>query len=565
MNQRTFLLTVLLLGVWLLIGCGGQTAVSPANPLPTQAAVAVIETAVPPQAAPTDSSEQPAQPIAETVTPGADAPSPAERPLLPRFSGSAANTNQAAGLNAPPAALTIAEDAPGAFAAAVFTLNAALPAEPATAVVLRAPTPPLTVEQAQQLALRFGFNGPIYTEIYPDIIQSSANLPADAAPPPELRQTFYAFDGPRTLNVSEGVAYYTDGGVSFDYTTPLEFAQAAPLAEAFLQTRGLLDFPYALQPGWGQEVFVLRLIDGRALAQPDISVGVNSDGEIAFVNYQVVGEQTVLGEYPLVSAEAAWQQLQAGITADIVAEIAPQTAVAPAELATGFQYWPRTHPSGPDVHLYAWPVAFAPVDGNGPPRIQVLGYALQADEATLAALAAQVGQTVHVWGSLDSAANVLSVAGWEPQPALNPLFKTGTIQRVDGQARLQDAQSGETFILPDAPIDVAEGVPVNVVAWAVRDAGLAFPVLDWEGIDQQMMDTAVLPQVEQMGETAVAYSQIVIDDVALGYYATADAEAALGTVWQPAWRFQGTAVSGADNGDRVVFYVQAVDPAFWRP
>ena len=74
MNQRTFLLTVLLLGVWLLIGCGGQTAVSPANPLPTQAAVAVIETAVPPQAAPTDSSEQPAQPIAETVTPGADAP-----------------------------------------------------------------------------------------------------------------------------------------------------------------------------------------------------------------------------------------------------------------------------------------------------------------------------------------------------------------------------------------------------------------------------------------------------------------------------------------------------------
>lgn len=552
MNQRAYLFVLLLLfGVLSLAGCGGQTAV-----LPTSAAVAVIETAVPTQAALATDTNPPAAAVEPEAT--AVVTTAGERPLLPRFSGSATNNTQAAGLGAASAA------APDAFTTAVFTLNAALPDTPAETAVLAAPSLPFTSEQAQRSAARFGFSGPLYTEVYPEIGQAAANLPADAAAPPELNQTFYAFDGPRTLNITEFAAYYTDSSAAFDYLNPLAFDQAAPIAETFLQALGLPDFPYTLQPGWGQEVFVLRLMDGRAASQPEISVGVGSGGQVAFASYQAIESPTALDSYPLISAETAWQQLQAGVTADIVTAItSPATAQTTSAEAGSFQYWPRQHQSGPDVHLYAWPAAYAPISGDGPPRIHLLNFALQTDEAALAAMAAQVGQTIHVWGSLDTAVNTLAVAGWEPMPELNPLFKTGILQRTDGQTRLQEAQSGEMFILPDVPADVPEGATVNVFAWAVRDAGLAFPVLDWEGIDLQVAtggETAVTTSAPEASNTS--YSQITVDRVELAYHVTATGnEAAPGWLWQPAWAFYAT----ADNGDALTFWVQAVDEGFVRP
>ncbi|MBK8986932.1 MAG: hypothetical protein IPM39_12790, partial [Chloroflexi bacterium] len=524
-----------------LVGCGGPPAST--TVLPTSAAAAVIETAVPTQAAP----------IAETILPTAPsepvvAAAAAERPLLPRFDGGMMDASQ-------PGSVAV-----GALAAAVFSLNATLPETPAETAVLAAAAMPFTGEQAQQLAARLGFGGPVYTEVFPEIGQATANLPAEAAAPPQLIQTFYLFDGPRVLNVTESAAFYTDNSVAFDYLNPLPFDQAAPIAEVFLQERGLLDFAYALRPGWGEEVFVVRLVDGRAASQPEISVGVGGGGQVAFATYQMLQPPAALGSYPLISAAAAWQHLQDGVTADIVTTIVTSSATAPPADTGGFQYWPRQQQSGPDVHLYAWPAVYAPISGAGPPRIHVLNYGLQADEATLAAMAGQVGQTIHVWGSLDTGMNTLAVAGWEPAPQLNPLFKAGVIQRAAGQTRLQDGQSGETFILPDVPADVPEGAAVNVFAWAARQTGQAFPVLDWEGIDMQMAaggETAVSPPTAN-----APYSQITIDRVELAYHITATGEeSAPGWLWQPVWAFY----AAADNGDRLTFYVQAVDGAFLRP
>ncbi len=531
---------LLLIGA-ILAGCGAPPAV-----LPTQAAVAVLATAVPTQPASAANAAAPLPTPAPENTAVAEAETAGERPLLPRFAASA----ESAGPSAAPG--------PDAFAQAAFNLTAALPAEPAAAAVLRAPDLPFNSQQAQTVAARFGFSGPIYTELLPDAVQSPTGLPADAAAPPALTPTFFAFDGPRTLNVGPQITTFTDSSVAVDYQNPLPFAQAAPAAEAFLQARGLLDFPYALQEGWGQEVFVVRLIDGRPVSQPEFSVGVGSGGQVAYVSYQMAGAPVPVGDYPLITAEAAWQQLQAGIDASVITTITPANAGAAAEPASGFQYWPRQQQSGPDVHLYAWPTAYLPADGAGAPRVQMLGYALQADETTLAALAGQVGQNVHVWGSLDTAVNTLTVAGWEPLPELNPLFKNGPLQRVDGQTRLQDTQTGETFILPDVPADVPDSASVNVFAWAARETGLAYPVLDWEGIDLQLPGAAAAGQGAE-GETAVpAYQQITVNQVELAYYA----QAANGeTLWQPAWVFRAT----ADNGDTLTFAVQAVGLAFRQP
>lgn len=539
-------LLALMTGILALAGCGTQPTV-----LPTQAAVAVVGTAdavgtAVPANAPIPTS-QPTATLPELPTAEAG-----ERPLLPRFAGSAAFTNQAAGLNA--ASLP----APGAFTAVAFSLNAELPTGPATAAALRASALPFTFEEAQRLAARFGFSGPLYTQMLPDVLQTAANLPAGAAAPPDLTPAFYAFDGPRTLTINPTAVSYTDSRVPVDFRNPLPFQQAAPAAEAFLQARGLLDFPYTLEEGWGHEVFVVRLIDGRPASQPDISVGVGGDGQVAYVNYQTMAAPDIIGEYPLIPAETAWQQLQAGPDENVVISAAAPGATPPAEPVSGFQYWPREHRPGPDVHLYAWPTAFAPADGNGAPRVQILNYTLQADADVLGALAAQVGQNVHVWGSLEAGTGALTVAGWEPLPELNPLFKSGVVQRVEGQARLQDAASGETFILPDVPADVPDGATVNVFAWAVRQTGLAFPVLDWEGIDRQLTEGA--PAAVESGEdTAVpAYTELTIEAVTLAYYTQAIGSQIPETLWQPAWKFRATAA----NGDILTFYLQAIDPAF---
>lgn len=547
---------LLLMVVLVLAGCGAPPAV-----LPTQAAVAVLATAVPTQPAIATNAAAPPPTAAPENTAVAEAESAGERPLLPRFSR---NTNTDTGSQ--PTGLNAAAPGPDAFAQAAFTLNTPLPADPTSATVLRAVGLPFNSQQAQNLAARFGFDGPVYSEVLPDVLQSPAGLPADAAAPPELTPAFFAFDGPRTLNIGPQIATYTDSRVPVDYQNPAAFAQAAPIAEAFLQAQGLLDFPYALQEGWGQEVFVVRVIDGRPASQPEISVGVGGGGQVAYASYQMAGAPVPVGSYPLIPAETAWQQLQAGVDASIMTAITPRNVGPATEPDGGFQYWPRQHQSGPDVHLYAWPAAYLPADGTGAPRIQMLGYTLQADEGTLAALAEQVGQNVHVWGSLDTAVNTLTVAGWEPLPELNPLFKNGVLQRVDGQARLQDAQTGETFILPDVPADVPDGAAVNVFAWAVREAGQPFPVLDWEGIDRQLSDEAGAAgavALEGAGETAVpAYQQITINQVELAYYRqTMGGEASPEVLWQPAWVFHAT----ADNGDVLTFTIQAVDPAFRQP
>ena len=282
------------------------------------------------------------------------------------------------------------------FSGTTFILNSPLPSAPRVASVLQnVPRETLTVEEAAELAARFGFSGPLYREQYP-VFEQEIDAPAFYEPP----ITYHAFDGSRSLTMDIWGTYYNDASIINGYENPLPFEQAAPIAEAFLNERGLLDFEYEMRQIWGTDVNFVRKIDGYLVDQPEITVGVSQDGRIFFVSYQALRNSEILGRYPIISAEAAWEILQSGVVENNIPysySVGPEFAISepgvPFEepFTDQYQFWMRQYAVGDEIHLYEWPVVYLPVDSDANPRIQVRDYQLQADRTTLNALAEQAG------------------------------------------------------------------------------------------------------------------------------------------------------------------------------
>ena len=564
--RRILLLTMIVVFVLLFMTACGQEI--PA--LPTRAALAEIDAPVSQPATEETASES----VAETVPEIVATVKPGEQVPLPDLATVSGESGLAAGLGggflaaegAPPAeGLMAAPDVANLFDGVTLSLNTTLPTEVAEAQVWQQPAVPLDVNRAKAIAGRWGFSGPLYRFATPDESVLGESIGLEAAPlPPDLPE-FHLFDGVRSLAITEGAAYFSDESVPFNYETPRPFAERAPAAEAVLQSMGLLDFPYTLADGWGHEVWVNRELDGMGTNFPEISAGVGENGRLAFASYQPFDQLTVVGTYPLISAETAWQGIQDGIDEDTLFSITPATADGESlpALPSGFKYWRRAHQSGQEVHLYTFPTVFLPVDEGLPPLIYALNYTVQTDAETSRALAEQVGVNVHFWGILDTATNALALTGWEPVSELNPLIKNGTIQRQGEQVVLID-QEGGSFILPDAPADLADGSAVNVFAWAARDVGQAYPVLDWEGIDMQIAASSgeMIAMPEVLPPVSPAYEQISINAAELAYYVYPEMVAAENGRYQqaywllPVWQFTGF----ANNGDKITFTVQATEP-----
>ena len=451
------------------------------------------------------------------------------------------------------------------FNNATFSLNTTLPIDATEAQVWQQSPVPLDESRAKAIAQRWGFTGPLYQYAILDESAVGDPIGLEAAQLPADILEFHAFDGAKSLMITEEFAYFSDNSVPFDYEIPRPFAQHAPDAEAVLQLMGLLDFPYTLADGWGHEVWVNRELDGMGTDYPEISAGVSENGRLAFASYQPFDHLVSVGTYPLISAESAWQQIQDGIDEDTLFSITPSIVEdenSPNLLNSGFQYWPRKYQMGQEVHLYTFPTVFLPVDETLPPQIHALNYRVQTDDDTRRALAEYLGKNVHFWGVLDTSTNSLALTGWEPLSELNPLIKNGTIQRQGEQTLLLD-QSGGTFILPNAPADLPTDRGVNVFSWAERDAGQIYPVLDWEGIDLQIADSSgeMMAMPEILPPVSPVYEQISINEAELAYYVYPEMIMGENGRYQqsywllPVWQFTGL----ANNGDTLTFTVQATE------
>jgi hypothetical protein len=489
-------------------------------------------------------------------------------------------------------AIVIAPDFSHIFSDATFILNATLPLEPATANVQQRGYHEISLEEARQIADRFGFTGPLYTEVYdfhPRLLSEVAQPEASTeeggisvARPPVAEEipyvppiVYHAFEGQRILSIMEDGIVYVDRSIQVRYGE--DVANATQIAETFLQERGLLSFPFVVEQGFGGDVLIRRVVDGITLEEPEIFVYVSSDGRIASAHDRFSTSSIEnLGSYPLRSAESAWQLILDGVVANNVTfniipdfERIAQPEFAPvAELR---RFWERTYQPGSEAHIYSGPMVFRRADGDGPPRVKVGNLVLNASDADLEAVGELQGQMLHLWGIIESDGTTLTLAGWEIMPNLPYTYLEGNIQRTADQVLILSSE-GDTFIIPDAPADLPDGLKVNLFAWTSRDAGLAYPVLDWQNIDE-WFDFSSEPVVAPMPEPGIGgayvdpyqFTRVTINEVKLTYLQIFDVEnfdqqSRPPEYLQPAWEFSGV----TDNGDKIVLRVQAVAPEFLR-
>ncbi|GIK58364.1 MAG: hypothetical protein HND44_17315 [Chloroflexi bacterium] len=472
------------------------------------------------------------------------------------------------------------------FSGTTFILNSTLPIEPVSGFVqLRQPEVALTPEQARAIADQYGFTGPLFVETYP------ADVPEDAPPP-----VYIIFDGPRNLRMDSWAINYTDEAAAarFNYENwnPTLRPETVAIAEAFLAQRGQLNFPYEAEAQVGDSVVFYRLVDGRRVNEPEISVSLNPENEVAYVWDNTSTEWTAVGNYPLITAEQAWQRVLGGVFENHIQfqTIMPDPGVvAPVEelpdYLADYQYWGREFTPNSEVHLYEWPVVYRPVDGSTP-LVKIRGFNVIADDATLNALAGARDSQLHIWGTLNGDKTELQLAGWEALAEYTPVFQVGVVRWQGDELRFY-GEDGSIYILPNAPADIAEGLKVNLFGYGVRDTGLEYPVLDWESIDKYIEYPEPELPIEGEGYPAdgdvsilpidgpfapFRYGQVTVNHVELVFFVTyAFPEIPEGqemtwrpspTIYlQPAWAFTGT----ADNGDTIKLFVQAVADEYLQP
>ncbi|KAA3654739.1 MAG: hypothetical protein DWQ04_34235 [Chloroflexi bacterium] len=584
------------LAVFVLIGIFAWNALRPA-PESTQVAEGgdtAVTTDTPADSALSDVNEntEDTQPADETTAPETtdDPTEVAALPPLPKIEGG----GQARGLGGGGAAETAvqSEALPATadlmidpyftdvFSGTQFVANTTLPTDIAQALVWQQASLSMELAEAQQIATAFGFTGPLYVMPQPVYVDEAGVERVD-----EIPVTYFVFDGSRALTIDAYGTYYRDESVSFDFEEQLPLEQITPIAEAFVTANGLVDFPYEMDRLWGNEVLFYRLIDGLIVNQPEVTVSINDQGEIAFASNQKLRNLAELGNYPLRTAEEAFQVLQSGIVenniwytytpTDLEGPIPTEPFVEPFD---EYRNWQRTYQPGDEAHLYTWPNIYLPADGSGAPRIETWPFSLAGSEEMLNEIAANANQQFHFWGVVGEDGKTLTLTGWEAiDNNREPIWGQGTIRR-DGDQVLFESETGDIYLVPNAPEDLPENEALNIFGWALRDIGAAYPAIDWENIDvfieypeepigleepvivddSFIYEPTIYQQIDITGvELIYAYSYIYPEFEENASDLTRIAQMPT-TILQPAWKFTGT----ADNGDEMEFVVEAVAPEY---
>ncbi len=461
------------------------------------------------------------------------------------------------------------------FADAEFVLNATLPTDPtALAVYQQFVQDGLTIEEIQRIAGLLGVNGEVYTEIFPnyeEIEPGARGEEFDWVPP----TNHFVFDGSRMISVwGSSLSYYDQSLESeFVYESMMPFEEAAPIAEAFLNERGLLDFEYELRPPlWDNRVVeIYRIIDGRSIDSAEINVSVTGDGQILSIYMNPLNSLQLLGDYPLQSAQAAWDNFIAN-GVDFTRSYYftyPEEGYPLVEepfIDEGlYKYWQRNYQDGESVTLYTYPLAYEAVTGDAPHRILAERFVLDADADLLAELAENAGQQVQIVGVVRGdqvGAQTLAVRSWEAIDYVDYQYQSGTIRLADGET-LFDTDEGETMLIPNAPSDLTDGEQVYVNGWSIEDSN-PYRIFNWQGIDRMvdysdeelLIEPAIEPEYEEYVVTQVEITAVDLIYIYMPIYEEGRHEPDI--LIQPAWRFKGS----TDTNEGIEIVIQAVAESF---
>jgi len=439
-----------------------------------------------------------------------------------------------------------------------FALGTALPEGPAQMAVYTHREPePLTATFATQMAERLGLNGQVYMSLRMAASPDPDNVPLKA---------YLAVQGAREMLFEHtGISHYTDRKrISFhegcwnppEGLPPL--AQAVATAEAFLRAAGLLEGEYQVT-ATGDTILFYRLLEGGwLLVEPFARVHIWTDGQVGQVTYWHL-DLDQLAEYPVISAQEAWEILSTGQPDERVWQNPYRSPEMPSwgawsELVQKNTptVWARPSQVGQQVHRFGSPRTWFPTEAGGTPFLAMGDLVLIGDVQSLAEYALEQyireqWNYVHVWGEVGDRGEyqTLRVEGWEPA---EETYWAGTVQRQDGQDLLL-TDDGRTVQLPDLPADLPDGAKVYV------SGGEWNHTLEWFVIQESLADEDVPPAevrmtVEQVDLAYLALAPDVIPPERfseLGYRAV-----------QPVWRFRGH----SDQGTAFEAYVQAVSEAY---
>jgi hypothetical protein len=443
-----------------------------------------------------------------------------------------------------------------------FVLGTALPESPEqmTVYLQREPVK-LTADSAADLAGRLGVHGLVYQSLRAHL-DALATVPD---PDGEPSRGYIVVDGAREVMFEHmGIVHYRDRNrTSFvdgywrepGVMPPLE--QALQAAETFLHSAGLLEGEVETAATGDQILFYRLLGEGWPLVEPVAGVNIWTDGQVGLAQIWPLGLD-VLADYPILSAQEAWDILSAGQPDERVWQYPYRAAEMPPWGEWRHQnprFWARSYAAGQQVHRFGVPRVWFPTDSSNTPFLAMGDLVLTGDVQPLAEhildlYVKEEWMYVHVWGEVQAVGEVqaLRLEGWEPA---EETYWVGTVRGQGDQATLV-TDDGRTIQLPDLPADLADGTQVSVSGGQEGDR------LEWHVI--QEMSYAELPPEQRAVET-----QLTVEQVDLVYLALPpnvlppERFAELGyRAVQPVWRFRGH----GDGGTAFEFYVQAVTEAY---
>jgi hypothetical protein len=331
---------------------------------------------------------------------------------------------------------------------------------------LQQPAETITIDGARAMAAKLGVTGGVYqmpSEATGQLVYVIANS--------KQRVTF--------INSPNNFDYIADNTTVLQKSSSLPpVEQQIAAATEFLESHGLLDFPYQVDTSQfhpGMVGFSPKLDDlpvyynnlGPAL----INVTINAQGQVALVNYQLFASQP-LGEYPIRTAQDALQKAFSTSTVSGVemtgASYTPNT----------YRSWQREHPVGQPVDLYGYPEVLQPAEPGTAPFVSLNNYQLLGNVEPLTQ-AYQPGKFFHVWGQFqtgEQGEHIFQLDGWEV--SLYPdITYEGLIQRQGDLAYF--LTQGKQLLLPELPADAPEAITVTVRGVEVSQPELK---MDWSEV-----------------------------------------------------------------------------------
>jgi hypothetical protein len=288
-----------------------------------------------------------------------------------------------------------------------------------------------------------------------------------------------------------------------------------------------------------------RLLGDLPITNPAAYVKIDSLGEIGSI-WVSREEYTSVGTYPVISAEEAWNILNANEPTD-------QRSISYYPARDGNpKYWGRVYPSGQVVQVFGAPIYLPPADGSSTPYVQLNNLVLSGDTSGLLDYLQSDHGYIHAWGEVQDGDGTrqLLLAGWEPFDEFSGYFN-GSVRRT-AEGDFLELEDGRELRLPDLPAEIPADIPLYA------QGGLVGDTLEWFILQVHPSDEGQLPPDLSQAEAVIDTVELVYLSPALSNLPPDMTLDPSNRMLVPVWRFSGhiTSASGADLFYRA--YVQAV-------